>query len=169
MVDTVRLRRLLIPAAAALIGFGVMVSAIYRVSPPWRQVKRIQETGPSSYDLPNAQRFIESHTHTGDRVLVLGTPVDHRLADRAGVINVSPLNSLIALISSSEAERSLDQLQDEHGNQVFEAVTERNTINRFNAIPEFGAIMRQRGYRLIEQDPSTGMRLWRRIEGRPPT
>jgi hypothetical protein len=167
--DTVRLRRLLIPAAAALIGFGVMVSAIYRVSPPWRQVRRIQETGPSSYDLPNAQRFIESHTHTGDRVLVLGTPVDHRLADRAGVINVSPLNSLIALISSGEAERSLDQLQDDHGTQVFEAVTERNTINRFNAIPEFATIMRQRGYQLIEQDPSTGMRLWRRIEGRTPS
>jgi hypothetical protein len=167
--ETERLRRLLLPAAAALIGFGVMVSAIYRVSPPWRQVSRIQETGPSSYDLSNAQRFIESRTQPGDRVLVLGTPVDHRLADRAGVTNVSPLNSLIALISSNEAERSLDQLQDEHGTDVFEAVTELNAINRFNPIPEFAAIMRQRGYRLIERDPSTGIRLWRRIEGPPPS
>jgi hypothetical protein len=160
--ETARLRRLLLPAAAALIGFGVMVSAIDRVSPPWRQLSRIQETGPSSYDLSNAQRFIESHTQAGDRVLVLGTPVDHRLADRAGVTNVSPLNSLIALISSNEADRSLDQLENEHGPEVFEAVTEVHALNRFNTIPEFAAIMRQRGYRLIEQDPSSGLRLWRR-------
>jgi uncharacterized protein (DUF849 family) len=125
-------------------------------------VSRIQETGPSSYDLSNAQRFIESRTQAGDRVLVLGTTVDHRLADRAGVTNVSPLNSLISLISSNEAERSLDQLQDEHGTDVFEAVTELNAINRFTPIPEFAAIMRQRGYRLIERDPSSGLRLWRR-------
>ena len=77
-----------------------MVSAVDRVSPPWRQVSRISEGGPSSYDLLNAQRFVEAHSAPGDRVLIIGTPVDHRLADRAGVTNVSPLNSLMRCLSS---------------------------------------------------------------------
>jgi len=161
-----RLTRLLVPAAAALIGFGVMISAIDRVSPPWRQVSRLEAGGRAIYDMPNAQRFIEAHTDPGDRVLVIGTPVDHRLADRAGVVNVSPLNSYIALISDDEADRSLDQLRDEGGDEVFEVVTGPNSINPFlRPIPEFAAILTRRGYRLVEQDPNSGMRLWRRAGG----
>ena len=155
--------RLLLPAAAALIGFGVMVSAIARVSPPWRQVSRLEGAGQAAYDTPNAQRFIETHSAPGDRVLVIGTPVDHRLADRAGVVNVSPLNSFIALVSANEADRSLDQLSQEGGDQVFEAVTAPSRINPFwRGIPEFAEILRRRGYQLEMQDPSSGLRLWRR-------
>ena len=29
-------------------------------------------------------------------------------------------------------------------------------------IPEFATILRERGYRLLEEDPSTHLRLWRR-------
>jgi hypothetical protein len=160
-VDRVRLRRLLLPAVTALIGFGVMVSAVGRVSPPWRQVSRLQEGGRAVYDTPNAQRFIESNTDPGDRVLVIGTPVDHRLADRADVVNVSPLNDFIALVSADEADRSLDQLEDEGGDAVFESVTAPAASNPFPIkIAEFATILRSRGYRLVEQDPSSGLRLW---------
>jgi len=48
-----------------------------------------------------------------------------------------------------------------HERGVFEAVTEKNPINPFILIPEFGTILRQRGYQLVEQDPSSGLRLWR--------
>jgi hypothetical protein len=157
-----RLTRLLLPAAAALIGFGVMVSAIDRVSPPWRQVSRLDAGGRAAYDTPNAQRFIEAHSAPGDRVLVIGTPVDHRLADRAGVVNVSPLNSFIALVSADEADRSLDQLREEGGDAVFEAVTAPSAMIPYWAgIPGFAEILRRRGYRLAMRDPSTGLRLWR--------
>ena len=138
--DKEHLRRLLLPAVAALVGFGLMVSAIGRVSPPWRQVSRLSEGGQPVYDMPNAQRFIESRTVPGEHVLVVGTPVDHRLAERAGVVNVSPLNGLLALVSSVEADRALDQLRAEHGTKVFEVVTVGNPINRFIALPEFAAI-----------------------------
>jgi hypothetical protein len=155
--------RLLLPAIAALIGFGVMVSAIDRVSPPWRQVNRLVNGRQAAYDTPNAQRFIEAQSSPRDRVLIIGTPVDHRLASRAGVVNVSPLNSLIALVSAEEADRSLDQLQDEGGDAVFEAVTAPSAINPYwRGIPEFAEILRRRGYRLVTRDPSSGLRLWRR-------
>ncbi|MDX6607458.1 MAG: hypothetical protein QOD14_1998 [Solirubrobacterales bacterium] len=161
--DWMRLRRLLLPAAAALIGFGVMVAAIDRTPPPWRQLDRLTDGGRAVDDAPNAQRFIEARTDPGDSVLVLGTPLAHRLADRSGVANVSPLNGLVSLISPAEADRSIDQLQASGGQEVFEAATAQSAINpTLIKIPEFATILQHRGYRLVEQDPSSGLRLWRR-------
>ena len=68
----------------------------------------------------------------------------------------------------TEANRTLDQLEAEHGTEVFEAVTDVNPINPFTRIPEFATILRQRGYRLVAQDRSSGLRLWRQtraVEG----
>jgi hypothetical protein len=160
--DRDRLTRLLLPAAAALIGFGVMVAVIDRVSPPWRQADRLADGGRAVDDTPNAQRFIESHTDPGDRVFIIGTPLDHRIAERAGVTNVSPINGYISLLSSREADRALDQLSSEGGDEVFEAVTDASAVNpSLLRFPELATILRQRGYRLVEQDPSSGLRLWR--------
>ena len=165
--DSDRLRRLLIPAAAGLIGLGMMIAAIARVPAPWSQIDRLSGSGRAVNDTPNAQRFIESHTSPGEKILVIGTPVDHRLAERAGVANVSPLNGFPSLISPAEADRTLDQLEDEGGSEVFEAVTAHTPLDpsRLFSIPEFATILRQRGYRLVEQDPSSGLRLWRAAPG----
>ena len=122
---------------------------------PWSQIDRLGGSGHAPNDTPNAQRFIESHTTPGEHILLIGTPLDHRLADRAGVTNVSPLNGFISLISPAEADRSLDQLRDEGGTEVFEAVTAPSAINPSPfKIVEFADILRERGYRLVEQDPS---------------
>lgn len=147
-----RLVRLLLPACAALIGFGVMISALDRVSRPWRQVDRITTGGPGANDLLPEQRFVAARTSPGEDVLIIGTTLDHRVAERAGVVNVSPLNFVTSLISPAEADRTLDQLYDSGGTEVFESV----------AIPEFAAILRARGYRLLGVDPESGLRLWRR-------
>lgn len=168
--DRTRLRRILVPAAAAMVGLGVMVSAIVYVPLPWEQVSRLGRSGNPTYDLPNTQRFVEANSSPGDRVLIIGTPVDHRVAERADVLNVSPLNGLLALVSSTEAERALDQLQDEGGTEVFEAVTAPNAINPLGPrLAGFAEILRQRGYRQVERDPSTGVRLWRRSATAPAT
>ena len=160
--DGRRVRRLLIPAAAAMIGLGVMIAAIARVPAPWSQIDRLGESGHAPNDTPNAQRFIESNTTPGEHILLIGTPLDHRLADRAGVTNVSPLNGFISLFSPAEADRSLDQLRDEGGTEVFEAVTGPSAVNPSPfKIVEFADILRARGYRLAERDPSSGLRLWR--------
>jgi hypothetical protein len=160
--DAVLLRRLLLPGCAALIGFGVMVSAIDRVPPPWRQVDRLTAGGPAANDLLDAQRYIESNTHPGEHVLIIGTSLDHRVADRAGVVNVSPLNGIISLVSSSEANRAIDQLEDEGGTQVFDAVSGHPAGGLFFGVPEFATILRQRGYVLVGEDRASGLRLWRR-------
>jgi hypothetical protein len=160
--DVVRLRRVLLPAAAALIGFGVMVAAIDRVSAPWRQIDRVSAGGTAIADSPNAQRFVEDHTQPGEPVFLIGTPLDHRVAERAGVTNVSPVSSYLFLITPDLADRGLDQLQDDGGDQVFEAVTAPSAVNPSPlTITGFATILRGRGYRLIAEDPSSGLRLWR--------
>ncbi|MDX6607456.1 MAG: hypothetical protein QOD14_1996 [Solirubrobacterales bacterium] len=166
--DKRRLRRLLLPACAALIGFGVMVSAIDRVSPPWSQVDRLTSGGRAVDDTPNAQRFVEAHTDPGDSIFLIGTPLDHRVADRAGVTNVSPVSGYMSLVTSAEADRALDQLQAAGGDLVFEAVTAPSAVNPSPfKIRQLAAILSRRGYRLDAVDPSSGLRLWRRASGTP--
>ena len=155
------LERWLVPACAALIGFGVMVSALDRVSPPWRQIDRLSMGGPGENDLLGAQRYVETHTSPGEHVLILGTSLDHRVADRAGVVNVSPLNGVSALITPAEADRAIDQLEEEGGDLVFERLSGGPEGGLF-AVPELAGILRDRGYRLVGADPASGLRLWRR-------
>ncbi len=158
-----RLTRLLLPACAALIGFGLMISAIGRISPPWRQVDRLSKGGPGANDLLGAQAYVEASTHPGEHVLILGTTLDYRVADRAGVVNVSPLNGVTGLVSPAEADRALDQLSDEGGSEVFESVSNAPVGGGFVfKIPELAGILRARGYALVGEDPLSGLRLWRR-------
>jgi hypothetical protein len=150
--DREALRRVLIPAAAALIAFGVMVATIGRISPPWHQIDRLNETG-HPLNLQNPAAYVAAHTAPGEHVVIIGPEAEHLIADRAGVVNSSPLNGILALFGPAEANRTLDQLQDEGGTQVFEGAS---------AFPEFAAILRARGYRMVGSDPADHLRLWQR-------
>jgi hypothetical protein len=152
--DRVRLRRILIPACAALIGFGVMTAAIARVSPPWRQIDRLSETGPDP-GLEATTEFVEARTEPGERVLIIASAPGHLVAERAGVVDASPINGPTALLSEAEADRSLNQLEEEGGAQVFEAVPD---------LVGFTDMLRARGYRIAGSAPEQNLRLWRRTE-----
>jgi hypothetical protein len=160
--DGARLRRLLLPAATALVGLGVMVAAIDRVSPPWRQIDRLSAGGTAVADTPNAQRFVDHNTGPGEPIFLIGTFLDHRVAERAGVTNVSPVSGYLFLLTPDLAERGLDRLRDDGGERVFEAITAPSAVNpSLLKITGFATILRERGYRLIAEDPSSGLRLWR--------
>lgn len=164
--DPGRLQRLLLPACAAMIGFGVMISALGRASPPWRQIDRLSTGGPGANDLLGAQRYVETHTSRGEHVLIVGTTLDHRVADRAGVVNVSPISGLTGLIVPDQAKRALDQLQADEGRLVFESVLDATpTGGLVIRMPEFATILREDGYRLSGSDPESGLRLWNRPIG----
>jgi hypothetical protein len=160
--DRTRLRRLLIPACLALAGFGVMVAAIDRLPPPQRQIERLH-AGGTAQDLGPAERLIEAHAQPGEHVLMIGVGgPEHLVADRAGVVNVSPLNGTTSLISPAEANRSLDQLEDEGGTLVFDGVSGLPSGGFVFGIPEFATILRERGYTLIGEDDRLHIRIWRR-------
>ena len=119
-----RLRRLLLPACAALIGFGVMVSAIDRLPAPWRQVERSGGRRPRT-PTPNTERerYIEASASAGERRpdrRNRGGPPARRARRRGQRL---ALNGITALVSPDEADLALDQLEDEGGSLVFEAVS----------------------------------------------
>ena len=159
--DRARLRRLLLPALAALVGFGVMVSAIDRLPQPQQQVDRLRAGGTPDSLTSNAVRFVESWTHPGEDILLIGTAPDHLVADRAGVVNVSPLNGFTSLLSPAEADRALDQLEDAGGNVVIERVSALPPRGFAFGIPELATILRQHGYELVSEDRGLYLRVWR--------
>jgi hypothetical protein len=149
------MRRFVFPAAAVLVGFGVMIAAVARVPAPWQQVDRISSGGPHLLDLTAEQHFVQARTRPGEPVLIITTLLDHRVAERAGVTNVSPW-STNAFYSPNEVDRALDNLDDEGGGKIFE---------RFAALeaPQAGQveqILRLRGFRLAATDPVTKLNLW---------
>jgi hypothetical protein len=159
--DRLRLRRLLIPACAAMIGFGVMISAIDRLPQPQKQVDRLRAGGTPT-DLDPAERLIKAWTHPGEDILLIGITPEHLLADRAGVVNVSPLNGVTSLISPAEANRSIDELDDSGGDLVIERVSGLAAGGFVFGVPEFANILRRRGYALVSEDSKMHIRVWRR-------
>jgi hypothetical protein len=83
----------------------------------------------------------------------MATVPGHLVAERARVVDVSPINGLTALLSQAEIDRSLKQLEDEGGTQVFEGAS---------GLPEFADSLRARGYRVVGSDPANKLRLWQR-------
>ena len=158
----IELRRLIIPASAALIGFGVMGASISRIPSPRQQIDRLSDGGQAPNFAP-AEQLVRSWTRPGENVFLLALGPDHLVADQAGVVNTSPFNGVTSLISPAEADRALDSLQRSGGDLVIERVSALPTRGGFVfAIPQLGAILRGRGYRLLYEDPVRHIRVWRR-------
>jgi hypothetical protein len=158
--DPGRLARSLLPSVATLIGFGVMVAAITTFPLPWEQVDRLSRPGPAVNDEPAEQRFVAARTTPGEHVLIFGTLSDHRVAERAGVVNVSPWNSILSLFSDRDVRRALDELEHSRGSKVF-------LIDPADAIlasdpGAFARILRAQGFRRRAENPQGKLVLWQR-------
>lgn len=157
--DWRRLRRLTLPAFAALAGFGVMVAGLDRFPPPWRQVDRLSAGGVAVNDQPAVQRFVDRRTSPGEHVLIIGSFLDHRIADRAGVVNTSPYFSYDGLISRGDVDRALDFLRADGGSKVFESVYPLEAITR-QRFPQLAEILRRRGYEPVARERADGFVEW---------
>ena len=164
--DRLRLRRIVLPGLAALVGFGVMVASIDRLPQPQRQIDRLSDGGTPANLAPTI-KYVEDRTHPGEDILLLATAPDHLVADRAGVVNVSPFNGRLSLFTPSDADRALDQLADAGGNQVIESASALPPRGIAFGIPELAPILRQHGFELVSDDPRLYMRVWRRPGDRP--
>ena len=157
-------RRIVVAAFTALTGFGLMIASIDRFPLPWQQVDRIGADGTARFDNVEQQRFIEERTEPGEKVLILGWELDHRIAERAGVQNVSPFFGVPALLGPNETERAIDQLEDAGGERAFVRILRPDyTIPSDDLIAaEVDAELRERGYVVVTRDPATGTVEWRR-------
>jgi len=113
-------------------------------------------------DVPAVQRFVDANTTPGEHVLIIGTSLDHRVAERAGVVNTSPFFSPVALLSAREVNRAIDFLGDEGGTKVFESPLS-NALIAHHQFPEIERILRQRGFAPVRHTPvTTGFVEWER-------
>jgi hypothetical protein len=160
-LDSLRLRRLIVPAFAVLAGFGVMVAAIDRFPPPWQQIDRLSAGGVPVADQPAVQEFINANTSPGEHVLIIGTELDHRIAERAGVANTSPFFSPLSLLSRREVDRAIDFLEDEDGHKAFISLVSI-TLLTSHRFPEVSQILRERGFRPVRTQRETGFVQWER-------
>ena len=158
------LRRSILPAFASFTGFGVMVAAISAAPAPWIQVNRLNDPGPKVTDVPTVQRFVEQHTRPGEPILLFGAGVDHRVADRAGVDNVSPWNSGISLFGPQEYDLAIDALGDADGSKVF---LRRMVLlgGLFDTRGSVTKLLRADGFRPVAVDPAARITLYRRPRG----
>jgi hypothetical protein len=153
-------RRLAIPVVAVMAAFGVMVAAITRTPAPWSQFDRHGETGPP-IDPPELVAFVDDATEPGEAVLLLGTAIDHRLAERAGIENVSPWNSAISLFSEREAQRAIDQLEQAGGSKVI--VSRGGVLSEVLADDgSFIRFLNERGFRHTVGDPADPLGVFER-------
>jgi hypothetical protein len=155
-----RLARTLLPSFAALTGFGVMVAAVTTFPLPWKQIDRLSQPGPAVNDEPAEQRFVAARTTPGEPVLIIGTVGDHRVAERAGVVNVSPWNSILSLFSDGDVRRALDQLDRARGSKVF-------LLDPADAIvasdpAAIAHVLVARGFQRQDKNPQGKLVLWQR-------
>jgi hypothetical protein len=162
-VERTSLARSLLPSLAALCGFGVMVAAIATFPPPWTQVERLSRSGSAVYDVPGVQRFVDERTDPGEAILLFGTLADHRVAERAGVVNVSPWNNALSILSEREVLRALDALEQEQGSKVFlnrgPDPVGPGLLNDRGPVP---ALLRARGYEHVVGDLDSQLAVFER-------
>jgi hypothetical protein len=156
------LARVAVGAFAALSGVGLMVASIDRFPLPWQQLDRIAAGGEPVFEQGPQRRFIEARTEPGEAVVIVGPGLGYRLAERAGVENVSPWFSYASLFGPAEFDRSLDQLESGGGDLVFLNIDPNPDYQTDVLLRELSAILRERGYALAAHDPGSSMYEWRR-------
>lgn len=147
VVEAARARsRLGLPALAVLFAFGLAACSIAQLPDPWKQADRIGgrlQPGqpvylpPEAFRAPELTTVVRRRTRPGERVLVL-SPTGHRVAEAAGVVNVSPYPGLGQMPAREQLREALDVLRREGGDAVF-------VLDRVP--PGFDAEMRRLGVR----------------------
>jgi hypothetical protein len=140
-----------VPAVAVLFGFALAACSIAQMPTPWSQARRIAghlepDAAPSfpagAFRQAEVTRLVARRTRKGERVVIL-SPVGHRVAREAGVVNVSPYTGLGQMPTRDQLEETLTILADEGGRKLFLA-----EIAPFQL--ELETMLVERGYRRAE-------------------
>jgi hypothetical protein len=120
------------PSLAVLFGFALAACSIAQVPGPGEQLRRIFRDGPSAnpWTMPAGSfreaavtRIVAERTRAGEPVVIL-SPVGHRVAHDAGVVNVSPYTGFEQMPAREQLDETLGVLEREGGSKVFVAETE---------------------------------------------
>jgi len=91
---------------AVLFCWGLTVCALAQAPRPWTEVARLNRTHPPVYKLRAAVALVRQTTRPHERVAIL-TPLGHRVAFDAGVVDVAPYASAEAMPTMEQLETTL--------------------------------------------------------------
>jgi hypothetical protein len=104
---------------AVLFGFGLVACSVFQMPRPWAEVDRLQRTTQAAtYAQPAAVRFVAETTDPDQKVAIL-TPLGHRVAYDAGVVNVSPYAAMESMPTAGQLETTLEAVRREGVSQIY--------------------------------------------------
>jgi hypothetical protein len=161
----IRVRRA-IPAVAVLVCLGLSASTIAGFPAPWTQLARIaRNAGAGALTREGAVRFVQTHTHRGEHVLLL-LGMGHDVARSAGVINVMPFNHPVSIVLAQQLRLTIDRLRVERGTKIFAVTslpqaTPPTTTQDYDVLgPATVALIRGSGYAPVLTDPASRLTEW---------
>jgi hypothetical protein len=107
-----------LPALAVLLGFGLAACSLAQLPLPWQQVQRIaRDSGSEPYRERAVAARVEAITRPGEHVLLFHS-LGHRVAEEAGVVNVSPYTGLMQMPTREQLDEALELLADAGGRRI---------------------------------------------------
>jgi outer membrane protein assembly factor BamB len=142
-----------------LAGFALAVLSIQQVPAPWSQASRLGRLeATATFKQPQALRFIDAHTHPGERVAIL-IRLGHRLAYDLDLTNVSPYPFLTVMVTRAQLRTFLDAVRREHVHKLF--------LSDVVAVAAHHAALRAAGF--TRRARSGDLALWSDAAATPPT
>jgi hypothetical protein len=150
-----------LPCLVVLTAFGLMVSAASAFPSPTRERERIAAEGksveePYLFDRDKtfdgaAVRFVADHTRPGEHVGILAS-LGHGIAERAGVVNVSPYSNEDVIAFDEQMALALRAIERSGGNKIFLGIP----------YPEIPDYIGKHGYVVRDRDVESGISLYSR-------
>jgi hypothetical protein len=103
---------------AVLFCWGLTVCAISQLSWPWTHLQRLERTTAPVYKQRDAVALVRATTRPHERVAIL-TPLGHRVAFDAGVVNVAPYASAEAMPTIEQFDAMIDAMARHGVTRVF--------------------------------------------------
>lgn len=152
-----------LPSVTVLTAFGLMFPAVLEFPSPLEQVERIGAVrpggtpdvsvsvldAPSSFDLSAEVSFVRRNTTPGERVAILAS-VGHEIAERSGVVNVSPYSHQNLIGFNQQMEFVLRAIDAAGAHKVFVGPT----------WPEISGYLEKTGHVVTAHDSKSGISLW---------
>jgi len=154
-----------LPSLATLVVFGLMVSVVPKLPSPAAELRRIgtDARGASgstptalevrtSFDWSRPARFVSDHTQRGERVAILAN-LGHGIAERSGVIDVSPYANQSAIVFVEQMTLLLEAIDDSGARKIFLSPPYS---------PEVPTYLQLAGYSVTAKDADSNLQLWQR-------
>jgi hypothetical protein len=111
-------RRPTLPQLLVLFAFGLSICALSKPPLPQQEIARLTKHYPAPRYEVTAERFVRSHTQSGEAVAIL-IPMGYRMSHALGIRNVAPYGFMNAIVTDGAMHTLITTLQRDQVRTVF--------------------------------------------------